>query len=469
MADLVLKNGRVVTPTAVIRGGVVVAGGKVVSAGPDASLGKGHQEIDLQGKVVFPGLFDPHVHLGMGDTIGEERMRSDFETETKDAALGGVTTFSTTSLMGSGPLVEQFERSRNCGQGRSYIDYHINTSVMTREHCFEIPQVFARGGASYKFFWGYKGIQAQGFGLSEAGFTPDLFYLACRSLAQCGPPALAAIHAEDPWIRELLAEEIRRQGRKDLLTAWAEHSPDYAESIQLYAAAMIAHPWGVPLYPVHVSAAHTVDTIQGLLRQGVRVIGETVGGFLATTAPEADARGLGPLGKIQPPIRFERDKERLWRGLQEGSIRVVGTDTVPYSRAFKTAVDFWDSRVGLNNYMNATLSLMLTEGYHKGRLGLVELAKALSENGCRAFGLYPRKGAIQPGADADLVVIDLERETRLGLDKKRGSSDYCIWEGVAVKGVPVMTFVRGQLVAQDGEIVAERPLGSFIPHGRAIF
>jgi dihydroorotase-like cyclic amidohydrolase len=109
---------------------------------------------------------------------------------------------------------------------------------------------------------------------------------------------------------------------------------------------------------------------------------------------------------------------------------------------------------------------MLTEGYHKGRLNMVELAKAISENGCRAFGLYPRKGAIQPGADADLVVIDLEQETTLGLDKKRGSSDYCIWEGVQVKGVPVMTFVRGRLVAQDGEIVAEDPGGIFIPHQR---
>lgn len=468
MADLVLKNGRVVTSTAVIQGGVAIEDGKVIAVGPDASLGKGRREIDVQGKVVFPGLFDPHVHLGMGDVIGEESMRNDFETETKDAALGGVTILSTTSLLGKGSLVDQFERSRDCGRGRSFIDYHINTSVMTRQHCLEIPQIFARGGASYKFFWGYKGVQAQGFGLDEFGFTPDLFYLACRSLAQCGPPALAAIHAEDPWIREMLVGEIRKQGRKDLLTAWAEHSPDYAESIQLYSAAMIAHSWGVPLYPVHVSAAHTVDTIQDLLRRGIQIIGETVGGFLATTAPEADARGLGPLGKIQPPIRFERDKERLWQGLREGSIKVVGTDTVPYSRAFKTAVDFWDSRVGLNNYMNATLSLMLTEGYYKGRLSLTELAKAVSENGCRAFGLYPRKGAIQPGADADLVVIDLERETRLGLDKKRGRGDYCIWEGVPIKGVPVMTFVRGQLVAQDGEIVAERPQGAFVPHRRAL-
>ena len=134
MADLVLKNGRVVTSTAVIQGGVAVEGGKVTAVGPDASLGRGRREIDVQGKVVFPGLFDPHVHLGMGDVIGEESMRSDFETETKDAALGGVTLLSTTSLLGKGSLVDQFERSRDCGQGRSYIDYHINTSVMTRQN-----------------------------------------------------------------------------------------------------------------------------------------------------------------------------------------------------------------------------------------------------------------------------------------------------------------------------------------------
>lgn len=468
MADLVLKNGRVVTQTLVVQGGVAVEGEKIVAIGPDSALGRGKQEIDMQGKVVFPGLFDPHVHLGMGDNIGEEKMRSDFETETKDAALGGVTLISTTSLIGGGSLLNLFDKSVACGDGRSYIDYHINTTVISREHCADIPKVFQKGGASYKFFWGYKGIQAGAFGLDQIGLTPDFFYLACQALARCGHPALAAIHAEDPWIRDLLAEEIKKQNRKDILTAWAEHSPYYSESIQLYVAATIAHQWGVPVYPVHVSAAHTVDTIQELQRKGIKIIAETLAAFLATTAPESDKRSLGALGKCQPPIRFEEDKERLWRGIKDCTIQVVGTDTVPYSKAFKTTPDFWDSQVGFNNYMNTTLPLMLTEGYHKGRIGLVELAKVLAENGCRTFGFYPQKGVIQVGADADLVIVDLDKEMTLGLDKKRGSSDYCIWEGVRVKGLPVMTFVRGRLVMQDGEIVDKRPAGTFIKHLRAI-
>src|SRR5207249_10464022 len=176
----------------------------------------------------------------------------------------------------------------------------------------------------------------------------------------------------------------------------------------------IASALGVPIYPVHISAAHTVETVKRLRADGMNVVGETIACFLATTAPEMDAKGMGGKAKIQPPIRFEKDKERLWRGIQEGTISVVGTDSLTYSASFKTGTDFWDCRVGVNLQVADTLPLLFDEGGNKGRIDLVTLAKGLSENAAKLYGLYPKKGALTTGADADVVVIDPEKEAMLG-------------------------------------------------------
>ena len=184
--------------------------------------------------------------------------------------------------------------------------------------------------------------------------------------------------------------------------------------------------------------------------------------FLNTTAPEMDAHGMGGKAKIQPPIRFEKDKERLWRGLREGTLSVVGTDSLTYSSSFKTDGDFWDCRVGINLQVADTLPLLFHEGVNKGRIDLVTLSKILSENAAKLYGLYPKKGALAIGSDADIVVLDPEKEAVLGVDRMRSRADYSLWEGRQVKGIPVKTFLRGQLVMEDGEIVAEQPNGRFV-------
>ena len=195
-------------------------------------------------------------------------------------------------------------------------------------------------------------------------------------------------------MRGILIDRLRQTGRADELTAWAESSPEWAESVQVYTYGLIASQLGVPLYPVHISAAHTVETVKQLRSQGLNIIGETVACFLNTTAPEMDAKGMGAKAKIQPPIRFNKDKERLWRGIQEGTLSVVGTDSLTYSGSFKTDGDFWDCRVGINLQVADTLPLLFDEGVNTGRIDLVTLAKVLSENAAKLYGVYPKKGAL---------------------------------------------------------------------------
>jgi dihydropyrimidinase len=461
--DLVLKNALVVAPGGVFRGGVAIDGEEIVALGASSTLGAGRREWDLDGKILFPGLFDPHVHFGVGDKIGEDSMVEDFLHSTKDCLVGGVTTIATTSLLGRTPLPELFAQALRCGADHSWCDFKVTSVVGNADQAREIPIVAKQGGVSFKFFTGYVGEQAAGFGMDPEGITPALFHEACEQLRRCGTPAFAKIHAEDPYVRGILIDRLRKMGRADKLTAWAESSPEWAESVQVYTYGQIAHGLGVPIYPVHISAAHTVETVKRLRADGMNVVGETIAYFLSTTAPEMDAKGMGGKGKIQPPLRFEKDKERLWRGIQEGTISVVGTDSLCYSASFKTEADFWDCRVGINLQVADTLALLFDEGVNRGRIDLPALARVLSENAAKLYGLYPKKGAIEVGADADLVVIDPDREATLGVARHRSHADYSLWEGRKVRGLPVMTFLRGQLVMQDGEIVAERPTGRFVP------
>ncbi len=461
--DLVFKSGLIVTPTGVIQGGVAVDGERIAAVGGSADVGRAHREIDLDGRILFPGCFDPHVHFGIGDVVGDDTMLEDFRHTTRDCLVGGVTTIATTTLFTRDPLTELFDRALRCAERHAYCDYKITAVVNTPEQVRDIPAVVSRGGIDFKFFTGYVGEQAESVGINPEGITPDMFFSACEQISRWGPPAFAKIHAEDPYVRGILVDRLRRSGRTDYLSAWAESSPDWAESLQIYTYGLIAQHLRVPLYPVHISCGYTVETIKRLLGEGFNIVGETLAYFLCATAPEMDARAIGGKGKIQPPLRFDGDRRRLWQGIREGTIRLVGTDSLSYSAAYKESVDFWECRVGVNPQTADTLPLLFEEGVKGGRIDLATLAKMLSENAARMYGLYPRKGAIVVGADADLVVIDQHKKVRLGTSRYRSQADYSLWEGREVTGVPTMTFLRGQLAMEDGEVVALSPNGQFVP------
>lgn len=461
MHDLILKNGLVVTPTGLLEGGVAVDGETIARVAPTHDLGAGRREIDVQGKIIFPGMFDPHMHLGSGDERTYEDMADAFAQDTKDIAIGGVTTLATTNVLRRDPLSQCLQESIACGSGRSWVDFKITGVILTDAHVEEIPMLAAEGCVSYKLYTGYCCDQAERMGMRREGVGSDMFYRVCEQLHKIGRPSLVMIHAEEASVRNMLRERFKQAGRADLV-AWAEHSPQWSESVQVFQYGVIAKEFDVPLYVVHISRAHTVDFVAWLQSQGYPIIGETVVPFLATTAHEMQERGMGIYAKIQPPIRFDSDRDRIWRGLRENTITAIGTDTIPYTSKYKDSQDFWEARPGLNIQAIDTLPLLLTEGYHKGRIDIPTLARVLAENPARYFGLYPRKGVLQAGSDADVVVIDVEREATLGLHRMRGGSDYSIWEGKSVKGMPVMTFLRGTLLAQDGEIVAERPNGHYV-------
>jgi dihydropyrimidinase len=298
--------------------------------------------------------------------------------------------------------------------------------------------------------------------MNREGVPPDMFYRACEQVKKADDRSLLMIHAEEPHVRRMLGQRLKAMGRDDLI-AWAEHSPQWSEAVQVMLYGAIAHELQVPLYVVHISRAPTLDLIEYLRSQGHnKIIAETLAVFLSTTANDRHEAGCGIKGKMQPPIRFEEDKTRMWKGLRDGTVTAIGTDTIPYTMKYKAKAPFWEARPGLNIQSIDTLPLLLTEGYHKGLTDLPTLARALAEKPAEYFGAGAQKGKIAPGYDADFVVIDLDKEGTLGHARMRGGSDYSIWENKKVRGMPVMTFLRGQLVVENGEIVATKPSGKYL-------
>src|SRR6185312_8342399 len=339
-------NGTVVTPTGLVRGGLTVTDGVITSIGADPELPRGDTDLDVAGRYLLPGLIDPHVHLGIGDGAGPEKLRRDFVTESRDAAAGGVTTMITTTLFGAESRGEAAELAIAEGDRHSTVDYRLTAVVTTREQLREAEALVSLGIRSFKFFLGYKGEQAESFGMNASGISWDFFYQACEALGAAGATAFPTIHAEDPYVRDFLTERMRGKGASRQLQTWLETSPNILEPMQIYPAALIAHEVGTPVYVVHTSAWQSVDLIRELKEKGWPVFGETLAAFLYWTAPEADAKDKGAVAKIQPPIRLDRDRDALWHGVLDGTITSIGTDCQMYSKDSRQG-DFWDARVGL--------------------------------------------------------------------------------------------------------------------------
>jgi dihydroorotase-like cyclic amidohydrolase len=246
------------------------------------------------------------------------------------------------------------------------------------------------------------------------------------------------------------------------LQTWLETSPNILEPMQIYPAAMIAHEVGVPVYVVHTSAWQSVDLIRDLKDKGWQVYGETLAAFLYWTAAEADAKRKGAIAKIQPPIRRPRDRETLWQGVLDGTITSVGTDCQMYTSQSR-AGDFWDARVGLGPGMGTLLPAVYTAGVLSGRCTIEQIVKVLCESTARRFDLYPQKGALAPGADADVVVVDTEARQRVDAASLQSASGYSLYDGEILGGWPWQVYVRGQLVFDQGRIQAGAPSGRHVP------
>lgn len=455
MADLVIQNARVVTPRGVVLGGVAIEGEKIVATGPE--LPPAPQVVDAQGLVALPGLIDPHTHMGIGAPRGQgrDKFEGDFRGVSVEAAVGGITTLITTALFGSvrESLLPCLQEARERGERSSLVDFRLTAFMIYPAHIQELPRLLQAGVTSFKFPLAYRGEEGAQIGMP--GINWGFVYEAFESLA-AHQPALAMIHAEEADIIESLRERLKRQGRTDL-GAWSESRPGICEAMHVLSAGLIARKLGTPLYVVHTSAWESLEAARFLRQQGTKVYVETCPHYLYFTQDTAP----GLWAKVNPPLRDEADREALWQGIAEGTIDTIGSDHCSYQRSQKEG-DIWGMMPGFPG-LGATLALLVSEGINRGRLSWERLAQLTSENTARLFRLYPRKGALIPGADADIVLVDPDREWVLDARAMDSASDFTIWDGVRVKGKAMKVFLRGRLIVDGGQPMAQAPRGKFIP------
>ena len=462
--DLTISNADVVTPSGRINGGIAVDDGKIVQVASDRRLLEGRDHVDADGNVLLPGAIDPHTHMGLAGYQGgfREHFETDFETETRGAVYAGVTSMLT-FLFQSEPYAPNIDEYRQIGEENSHIDFGFHAIIQNDEHISEMSTLADAGISSFKLFFNMYKTAAPVLDIEHAN-AGQLYEALNRSNEI--DDGIVMVHAENDDLSSRKRAEIEAEGRDDL-EAWADASPPVSETMQVDQIARLAQDTEGRAYVVHVSAAESVDVISDYRSKGVPIHGETLAAFLAHNTDQE----IGVFGKVSPPIRGPEHQRRLWEGINSGALTHVGTDHAPSSLAgdvdrdkIDRFSDIWESpRVGRPG-MGYLLPVLLSEGVNKGRISLTDVAEISATNNAKLFGLYPRKGAIVEGADADLVIADLDKSATVNDDFYRTMEPrWSSLHGRELTGLPTHTFVGGKLAVEDGEILSKPGTGTYLP------
>lgn len=455
--QLVVKNARIVSPSGVREVDLGVEDGRFAVI---ADAGKGPAEAsevtDAAGRYVLPGVIDPHLHLQDAYYKYEELIG----TETKAAAFGGVTTVIPMLFKRSDPEESYhtvFPYLMEAAQKSAHVDYAISGMLFHDDQINELGE-YARdyGLTSHKVMMAYKGEEAEVFGVRAVDDAQILHTMS--TLAKLGYPALTMIHAENMEIVYRFKEIAKRLGENGL-AAYDAARPYFAEEENLRRAIYFAELTGCPLYVVHMSIGSGVELIRDARRRGIPVVAETCPHFLMFNLSD-DPQGW--MGKVNPPIRNEWHQQKLWEGIASGVITTVGSDhstLMPYENKMKG--DLWEAIPGYPG-TGQILPVMLSEGVNKGRIDITDVARVCSENVARIFGLYPQKGTISVGSDADFVIVDMEHEHTLRATEDHSIAGYSLYDGVTFKGWPITTVLRGSVIADSNQVTASPGYGRYI-------
>ncbi|MDQ2148001.1 dihydroorotase family protein [Alcaligenaceae bacterium C4P045] len=413
---------------------------------PGTPVAEGTPEISAQGLHVFPGLIDAHVHFGFGEKITE------YETETVYAAQGGFTTVLG-YFLNNEDYTEVYRREQEYARTRAYVDYGFHFSVANEMHVRELSEYVNKYGVtSFKYFMNFKGEEGRYLGLD--GTDDGYFYDLLSEAARLGDIKVVC-HTENIEIVNRIRRRLQAEGR-DTLKDWSASKPAFTESESCVRAMYFAEHLGARIYIPHLSTRLALDEVRAWRERYEHVHVETCPHYL-THDEDSD---IGSLGKANPPFRSKDDVEAMWEGLRDGSIDVVASDHVPRKKATKER-PLWLASQGFPGTATI-LPVLLSEGYHKGRLGLARIADLLTRGPARIFNLDPKKGSLAVGADADLTLVDLERSRVVRAEELGSYSDYSLYDGWDLKGWPVRTIVRGETVMQDGKMVGKPGYGRYL-------
>jgi dihydropyrimidinase len=445
---MLIRGGTVVTGTDERPADVLVRDGRVVEVGQD--LTPEGEAIDATGLLVFPGLVDPHTHLLL-DT-GSARTADDFTSGSASAAAGGVTTYLDFAPQLPGQsFLEALAARRQLMDGHSYVDYgvHLNITQLRPGWEGDLEALIDAGVTSAKIYTTYR----------DTIFYADdwTWYQLMQRSGRAG--LLVQVHAENDAIVEGMASQLRAEG-KTSLRFHGQSRPPVAEAEAVARGLVFSRQTASPVYFVHLSTPQAVDLVAAARREGAEAIAETCPHYLVLDdslyAGEDAARYV-----MTPPLRDADSQAELWRRVEQGAIQAIGSDHCGFALRDRLGIDDF-SRIspGIPG-VETSLLLLHSFGVKPGRLNRPDLVRLLCENPARTFGLWPRKGSLAPGADADLVLFDPRPERTLSATELHSRSGFSPYEGLSVTGKVIATILRGQVVYRDGEILGNPGLGQF--------
>ncbi|MFB9265407.1 dihydropyrimidinase [Bradyrhizobium erythrophlei] len=459
--DVIIRGGTVATASDTFQCDVGIRAGRIVVLGHE--LGAAREVIDAAGKLVLPGGIDSHVHFSQpsGPDIV---MADDFESGTRSAAFGGNTTVLPFCLQEKGhSLREAVKQYHKIAEGNCYVDvsFHLIISDPTEQVLGqELPALIQDGYTSFKIFMTYEDLKLS-----------DLEILEVMAVAR-ETGALVMVHAENYDAIRFLTDRLERAAKTEPYYH-AVSRPIVVEREATHRAISLAELVDVPVMIVHVSNRESMEEIRRAQQKGLKVFGETCPQYLTLTAE--DLQGLNMEGAkyvCSPPPRDAASQAACWEGLQTGVFSVFSSDHCPFryddpqgKLAPKGRTSFRWVPNGIPG-VATRLPILFSEGVAKGRIDINRFVALTSTNHAKTYGLYPRKGTIAIGADADIAIWDPDKRVVITHDLLRDGSDYTPYEGREVTGWPILTMVRGQVVVREGELLGRRGHGAYLARGK---
>lgn len=449
-----------------IRGGTVVTAGSSgecdlgITAGKISQIGgsvRGRAQLDATGALVLPGGLDMHVHLSSPEPPepGVPAWVDDFASGSRAAIAGGVTTIGNMTFPGEGQSPRQaLARDLGTAAGTAAVDYVLHAVLASPAPGTqtELPALAAEGHTSLKLFMISDEFEAHAAEMIAA----------VESAGRHG--MLTLMHCEDGALVRYAGEQLLAAGRGSLAD-WAQSRPVLAERAAVDRAVAICEATGSPIYIVHLSSRSALEAARRGQARGLPVFVETRPLYLYLTS-EALREPHGGKYIGAPPLREPGDLEALWSGLADGSIHTLGSDHAPWSLADKIddSLDVTTARQGVAD-LETMMPMLFSAGVATGRISLHRFISLTSTNAARLFGLYPRKGTIAVGSDADLVVLDPQLHRVIDGASMQSNAGYSVYDGTDVYGWPRFTLSRGDVVLQDGQVLAEPGRGQWLHRG----
>ena len=455
--DTIITDSHIILAQGMVDKNLIIDDGKIIGLTNDVPACD--NKINGRGLICVPGPIDTHVHYGVYSPIDQAA-----KTESHAAAIGGITTMMRMLRLGDS-FSSSLQPQLDSASQNHYVDYAIHASVFTPKQIDEMSLCVKKGITSFKIYMNLGGEvghvymdmppNSSSLVAAKVDVTDAIVEQTVKTAASLGCPVL--VHAED-YESCGCGIKTAREKKQDGLSAWSEsRSPEF-EAKAIKTVSKFGRDYDCVIYFVHIGSERALLQIEEERKLGTKIFVETCPHYLTLSYEKQQ----GYLAKVMPPIRTENDRKAIWRALSGNKIDTIGTDHVANQLKLKLdGDDVWGALAGFPG-IGTVLPILLNDGVNQNKITLEQFVQFTSTNAAKIFGMYPQKGTLEKNSDADITMIDLKKEKKVTSDLFGGFSDYIVYEGRNLKGWPVKTIVRGEIVADEFEVIGKLGHGKLV-------